>query len=231
MSLVSKCIDEEFRGLNLLINLVLIFIGLKQNIIAGYQYWGVLILIILLKCYSVKTLKEEDKKKEGFDYSLVRPSNEDIGNIYLNPFSKQEVLTDEYRKYKTADERQVDLLNRLKIVNDYDRQPTKSINKDVGNLPSPIPADHDSLSKYLSLEEKNKKPNINKTQFKNANVNINNSPASKTNKTNKTNITNMTNMTNMTNKNTNTNTNTNTIKLNLVKTHVKELCNIVECNK
>ena len=43
-------------------------------------------------------------------------------------------------------------------------------------------------------------------------------------------MTNMTNMINMTNTNKNTDK-TNTRKLSLVKTHVKELCNIVECNK
>ena len=62
MSLVSKCIDEEFRGFNLLINLVLIFIGLKQNIVPVYQYWCTYFSNIV-KVLFYKTLKEEDKKR------------------------------------------------------------------------------------------------------------------------------------------------------------------------
>ena len=181
MSIVSKCIDDEFKGRNLLINLILIFIGLKQTIIPVYQYWLVLLVILLLKCYSVKAKIEEEKEKvkikEGFDYSLVKAGNEDNGNIYINPFSKEEVLTDQYRKYKSETQRQQNLLNRLKILENADKVPSfKNDVKTIGELPKPLKSTINvspSMSKkmiddYLSVQKnKNNNNHLNFIEKKN----------------------------------------------------------------
>jgi hypothetical protein len=216
MSLLSKCIDDEFKGRNLLINLILIFIGLKQTIIPVYQYWLVLLVILLLKCYSIKASSDEGKIKEGFDYSLVKPSNEDMGNIYINPFSKEEVLTDQYRTYKSETQRQQDLLNRLKILDNADKVPSFSNDEQKkGELPSPIPStNHVSpsmsnkiIDDYL-LVQKNK-TNNNHLKFLEKKKGQKNKVES-----------------------VDKNTDTDSVnKLKRVKEHVEELCDIVECNK
>lgn len=218
MSLLSKCIDDEFKGRNLLINLILIFIGLKQTIIPVYQYWLVLLVILLLKCYSIKASSDEGKIKEGFDYSLVKASNEDMGNIYINPFSKEEVLTDQYRTYKSETQRQQDLLNRLKILENSDKVPSFSNDEQKkGELPSPIPStnrvspsmSNKMIDDYLSVQKN--KINNNHLKF------LENKKGQK-------------NKVESVDKNTDTDTDS-VNKLKRVKEHVEELCDIVECNK